>query len=296
MTDSNSNSGWTESDGIELKRSRENAGYDVYSYSRQNNISTFQLLELEEGGNSYFYTTSIKYNVGKKLLNSLGQKSKHQLQSETAKVQTQKDSEVLDTFLVDAIHHQPKKITNNFLTATKIYIYATALIVVLVSYAFVTHTNTSSRIEDSTQRLVTSQVSVSSPSSSAESISTRTETRTFLEESTTTKAIPTATPTKQNECNWTDNSVDVSATKATKEGNYVYLVAIKELVVCIKDQTDKVSIVNFKANESQNIYGVAPLKLQSNDLDSINIFYQGSKIRLPKEGVTQINLVAKSQH
>ena len=95
-----------------------------------------------------------------------------------------------------------------------------------------------------------------------------------------------------NECVWTDNSTNLSAQNATKDGNYVYLVAMKELVVCIKDKTNKVSIVNLKANEPQNISGVAPLKLQSKDLDSLNIFYQGSKLQLPSKNTTEVNLVA----
>jgi len=85
MTDSNSKPSWTDSDGIELKRSRESAGNDVYSFARQNNLSNYQLLELEEGGRSYFYTTAIKYNIGKKLLNSLGEKTDYQRQVEIAK-------------------------------------------------------------------------------------------------------------------------------------------------------------------------------------------------------------------
>ena len=95
-----------------------------------------------------------------------------------------------------------------------------------------------------------------------------------------------------SDCVWSENPPNLSAQNATKDGNYVYLVAMKEIVVCIKDKTNKVSIVNLKANEPQNIAGVAPLKIQSKDLDSVNIFYQGSKVQLPNKNTTEVNLVA----
>jgi cytoskeleton protein RodZ len=296
MIDSNSNSGWTDSDGIELKRSRESAGNDVYSFARQNNLSTHQLLELEEGGNSYFYTTSIKYNVGKKLLNSLGQKTESQRQSELAKTRLPKDTEVVDTRLDDPIHQDQTRITPNNSNSIRNYIFATAFIVFLISCVFVIYTNQTNQAPNPSQQLVISQVSASAPSANTESVNNAIEIRNSLEESTTVKATATTTanPSKPNECTWSDASVDVSATTASKEGNYVYLVATNELVVCIKDAHNIQTTVLLKPDQPQNIAATPPIKIYSANLNNINIFYQGSKIQLPKQGITEISLIAKS--
>ncbi len=50
--------------------------------------------------------------------------------------------------------------------------------------------------------------------------------------------------------------------------------------------------MSLKANEPQTLYGEAPLKIQSKDLDNVNIFYQGSKVQLPNKNTTEVNLVA----
>jgi hypothetical protein len=261
MIDSNSNSGWTDSDGIELKRSRESAGNDVYSFARQNNLSTHQLLELEEGGNSYFYTTAIKYNVGKKLLNSLGEKTDYQRQSEIAKEQPKKEPEVVETFIDESTRQFKTSNTKNISPSKKIYLFATVLIVVLISYAFVIYPNKSNQTSDTSQTLAVSQVSLSAPSANTEPVNTTTVPRTALDESSTTKATGNVNPTKLNECKWTDKSVDVSATTATKEGSYVYLVSMSDLVVCIKDANNIQTTVLLKSDQPQNIAGTPPIKI-----------------------------------
>ena len=294
MTDSNSKPSWTDSDGIELKRSRESAGNDVYSFARQNNLSNYQLLELEEGGESYFYTTAIKYNIGKKLLNSLGEKTDYQRQNEIAKEQSQKDSEVVETFPDESTHHLKPSNTKNFSPSKKIYFFATVLIVVMISYAFVIYQNKLNQTQDTKQTVAVSQVSLSAPSLNTAPVNTTPETKTILEESSTKKATATVNPSKLNECNWTEKSVDVSATSATKEGNYVYLVSLNELVVCIKDANNIQTTVLLKPDQTQNIAGTPPIKIYSANLSNVNIFYQGSKIQLPKQGINEISLVAKS--
>jgi hypothetical protein len=294
MTDSNSKPSWTDSDGIELKRSRESAGNDVYSFARQNNLSNYQLLELEEGGESYFYTTAIKYNIGKKLLNSLGEKTDYQRQVEIAKSKSIKDIEVVETFLSDStIHLQPTS-SKNISTAKKLYIFATAVIVILISCAFVIYPNKSNRTLDTSQTPVVSQVNLSASPANTESTSSIADKRTSLEDWTTTKSTATVNPSKLNECNWTEKSVDVSATSATKEGNYVYLVSLNELVVCIKDANNIQTTVLLKPDQTQNIAVTPPIKIYSANLSNVNIFYQGSKIQLPKQGINEISLVAKS--
>ena len=83
---------WTDFDGAQLKAAREKAGVDLFSYARKVNLSTAQLLELEEGGNSYFYTPSIKFSTGKKLLSSFGGKTEYERLSEEALIQSRIES------------------------------------------------------------------------------------------------------------------------------------------------------------------------------------------------------------
>jgi transcriptional regulator with XRE-family HTH domain len=284
----NSQASWTDADADRLKNARESAGSDLHTVARNNSLSSAQLLELEQGGDSYFYSASIKYNVGKKLLNSFDAQTEFDILSEETKTQSHKDTEVVETFLEEAAQHlQPEQYVTGLNTA-KPLLYLVAMLAICIAIAFVIYpiftnlTNTEKTITSTQISQVEkfAEPEISTPPSKPDTLQNNQAEATKIESQT-------------NECVWSENLTNLTAQNATKDGNYVYLVAMKALVVCIKDQTNKVNIVNLKQNEPQNISVVAPLTLQSRDLDSLNIFFQGSKIQLPTQGITEIKLVAK---
>jgi transcriptional regulator with XRE-family HTH domain len=63
---------WLAEDGRLLKDLRIAAGWDTHDFSRSASISVAQLRQLEDGGNELFYSQSIKFQLGRKLLKKLG--------------------------------------------------------------------------------------------------------------------------------------------------------------------------------------------------------------------------------
>ena len=63
---------WSQEHGALLKTLRENARLDVTSLAHRNTVSKSQVVQLEDGGDSSFYSPDIKYSTGKKLLKFLG--------------------------------------------------------------------------------------------------------------------------------------------------------------------------------------------------------------------------------
>ena len=63
---------WLPADGALLKKLREEAGVEVITLARLHSLSTSQVKQLEEGGDSSFYTQSIKLATGRKLLMHFG--------------------------------------------------------------------------------------------------------------------------------------------------------------------------------------------------------------------------------
>ena len=59
---------WSDADAQRLKKLRLEAGMDVPELSRQSAVSAAQISQLEEGGDSLFYSPMIKYSVGKRLM------------------------------------------------------------------------------------------------------------------------------------------------------------------------------------------------------------------------------------
>ena len=287
MSQINSQANWTADDADRLRKARESAGTDIHTLARNNSLSSAQLLELEQGGDTFFYSASIKYNVGKKLLNSFDGQTEFDRLSEETKIQSHEDTSVVEIFLKESAENLQIEKNVNLSNTTKPLLYLVVATTLCIAFAFVIYpliinpknTEKSISVSQFSQLEKFTETAISTPTSKPDSTPDPQPQVTKIE-------------SQANECVWSENLTNLKAQNATKDGNYVYLVAMKELVVCIKDQTNKVNIVNLKANEPQNISGVAPLTLQSRDLDSLNIFYQGSKIQLPKQGITEIKLVA----
>jgi len=287
---------WTDFDGAQLKAAREKAGVDLFSYARKVNLSTAQLLELEEGGNSYFYTPSIKFSTGKKLLSSFGGKTEYERLSEEALSQSSNQSIEVETIL-EASSQAIQAEQNVTHSTTKKYLFLlSAIVTICIAYVFVTYPSKSNKSPEAVQPLIASQVSNAEKSAVTESppISAKTDLVSAVANTVPTATTPPKKEPIQSECVWSENPHNVSATRATKDGNYVYLVATKELVACIKDANNIQTTVLLKPSQAHNFTGNAPLKIHSTALNSLNIFYQGSKIQLPKQDITEIVLVAQS--
>ena len=254
----NSQANWTDADADRLRAAIEAAGSDLFSVARTNSLSNAQILELEQGGDSYFYSASIKYNAGKKLLNSYDGQTEYDRLSEETRSQTHKDAAVVENFLEESSQHlQPQKNIPRS-NAPKPSLYLAAIAAICIAVAFVIYpiyknkTNTEKTIASpQVSQLETLTESTYSARPSNPDSATAIQIQAINVESLA------------NDCVWSENPPNLSTQNATKDGNYVYLVAIKELVVCIKDKTNKVKIVNLKANETQNISGVSPLNIQS---------------------------------
>jgi hypothetical protein len=62
---------WTEQDALLLKQLREAIGMDTVNLAIQNALSNAQILQLENGGNTFFYSEVIKAQTGRRLLQKL---------------------------------------------------------------------------------------------------------------------------------------------------------------------------------------------------------------------------------
>jgi len=74
---------WSTADARRLKKLRLEAGYDLVQFSKLSSVSVAQINQLEESGDSLFFSQRIKYSVGKRLTLLLlkGQDSHEKLKS-----------------------------------------------------------------------------------------------------------------------------------------------------------------------------------------------------------------------
>lgn len=62
---------WSDEEAAELQKLREAAHLDTSRFAIESAISLAQLLQLENGGDSSFYSPAIKAHLGRKLIKKL---------------------------------------------------------------------------------------------------------------------------------------------------------------------------------------------------------------------------------
>lgn len=81
---------------------------------------------------------------------------------------------------------------------------------------------------------------------------------------------------------------------ATKPSRYVHLVANTDVNVCVVDANRQTSWVQLKAGESQSVFGSAPWQVSSTKLGKVQIYFQGWRVALPEGADQRIALIEKT--
>ena len=75
-----------------------------------------------------------------------------------------------------------------------------------------------------------------------------------------------------------------------KAGDMVYLQSKTAQTVCVVDSTGKTQNKTLEPGVGVSIYGKPPLKVLTGDLNQVDLYYQGAKVRLGNTGSKTINL------
>lgn len=88
-------------------------------------------------------------------------------------------------------------------------------------------------------------------------------------------------------------AVPVEPLSINKPGTYVYFVTNKELSVCVEDGEQKITKLDLKPNMGRSTYGKGPWVVASQDLEHIQIYFQGSRVLLPPSAPKKVSLTEK---
>jgi hypothetical protein len=83
----------------------------------------------------------------------------------------------------------------------------------------------------------------------------------------------------------------VQPLKAFKPGQMVFVQAVGDAHLCLRDHGGQVWSVNFKAGQERSFQGVPPWTVQSPSLAQFNVFFQGWKLRLPTDTQQSVSIV-----
>jgi len=268
---------WLPADGALLKKLREDAEVEITTIARQHSLSKTQVKQLEEGGDSSFYSPSIKLATGRKLLMHFGADVKT-LEEEIEINQTQ-TSEPEITAAIDRKSIDTQQNRNSL----RFQIIGILVVVIAIGlskdYLFSAETKTK-------PSNLTKQSEFTKP------IAENTEEPKSIDvySELSKKSALKNTNLNVSECEWSNETKSIAGYQPTKPGDYVHVVANTDGAICVRDATSKLQVLNLKNTQSQTVKGNPPFEIFSNNLHQFQLFYQGNLLRLPSNDVKNITL------
>jgi len=277
---------WTHEHGVLLERLRTSAGMDRATLARRNMLSVVQVEQLEAGGDSGFYNSEIKFSTGKKLLQFLG----HTLQVEVkVEIEAEVASSVSNTPspTLNVPHEQAAAAKPAF----KISGLGGALMVmaILMAVFFLVQQSSNSVSKPSTE----ASIQATQPEPKAETKAepaTETKPETKPEPKQELPPAPQSTEALNTSCAWEPTDTEIQPTTARKKGDYVHVVALDNVKLCIMDGNQRVASLSLTPGQERSIYGPGPFKVYSQQLPLVKIYFQGLAIKLPSPEIRQITL------
>jgi len=266
---------WLPVDGALLKKLREDAGVEITTLARLHSLSTSQIKQLENGGDSSFYTPSIKLATGRKLLMHFGE-------------DVQPLEQVLEQLHAQELETPAKEVhatqATNDVSGKKISLLNLQIVgavLVFLSLIYWILFQSVSVIEKEPV-IVGKQPTISSPIAAMAN-----ETKPISSTALSSVEIHKESP---NECKWGNEPTSLFVNQPTKLGDYVHVIANTDGSICVRDATSKVQILHLKSFQSQTIRGRPPFEIFSSNLNEFKLFYQGNLLRLPSSNIKNITL------
>lgn len=274
---------WLPEHAKQLKSLRLAAGVEISTLAKRHSLSSAQVLQLEEGGDSSFYSPEIKYTVGRKLIRSFGEEI-----TAFAEMDDLFASPTLERVppVVPAVVSQTPSLTRSEPIFKKhkrrwMPVLLILLLGVMAWYGIsgISNPQQTPEVKALTQ---TSMMQEPKPEQPQPPIQQTTAT-TVTQPNDHLKAQPHA-------CDWSGQSIDLTPPSGSRPGHYIYIVSAQPAVVCWKDSAQNQRKITLMATESITLEGKPPFHLFSTDLNRIKVYYLGNLIRMPSTDIQYVLL------
>ena len=281
---------WLPGDGALLKKLREESGVDITTLARIHSLSVAQVKQLEDGGDSSFYTSSIKLATGRKLLMHFGADIEP-LKQASEQIQVLEDGIVLE---VPEPKTNTPEITPTDLEKTKRYLRFLLPGFAFIWLGFAFSNVYFSQLQIRPKSESRSDDAIAQPTLKPTIASVPIESKLIAANAAAVPDAPIKAVTESpDECKWTDASISIAAYQPTKSGDYVHAVANADSAICVRDATGKSQVLHLKNTQSQTVRGRPPFEIFSHNLSQFKLFYQGNLLKLPSNDIKNITLQEK---
>ena len=276
---------WLPEHADQLKRLRLAAGVEITTLAKKHSISSSQVRQLEESGDSTFYSPEIKYTVGRKLIRSLGEEITE------LDFDGQFGSTALEEAppLISANVQQPSfhPSSHQIFSRPKQRWVPWLLIPITIGMAWYAMSGISSPEQTPAVETTAQDNEPKNPKTQQVEPRISQTAATFVAQPNDLSKAP------PSECDWSSPSLDLTPASGLRPGHYIYVVAAQSAVVCWKDSAQAQRKITMKPSENITLEGRPPFHLHSTDLSGIKIYYLGNLIRTPTAGVQYV-LLGKS--
>jgi transcriptional regulator with XRE-family HTH domain len=287
--------------GARLRHLRQVQGMDISDLARHVNLSVGQLLQLESGDlppgeRSLFYTAAIQDKAAMKVAKALGADPQTLLGAPVSPsgpdVAGLPNAKILDD-LADLYKKQAqtRKMGAGERRFSWKWVWGAFLVLWLVGA--VGYYGPS----------VSSWVDVHKPVAAPEAAASEPLPQPALAEASLPVAAPVAasesTPAVPDRSliaaealcdNQAPQATTLSVSQPSKSGGSVHVVALADLVMCVRDGNGKSTPVSLKAQESRTFLGKAPWSVRIEKPVPMHMFFQGQKIYWPEGDVSGVIL------
>lgn len=255
-----------------IKNARIDKGIEINELANNLCLSVKHITQIEEGGDSAFFSKSHKVQVAKKVGALLGlteaqiiENIENPQENVSDKLeQANKNQELFNSDYQSDPLAELEKLGNTDLDSTSskktiFQIAATiAFIVILVGW------------------FVSSRYSTNPP---VEVVAVSSDIKEFSKPEEKVETKESALVIEQNVCDLSPKDVPAfKVTKANSAGNFIYFVSKADQDVCIIDASNKKQLIKLSKLEKRNFVGVAPFTVLSPDFSKLEVYYQGWKV------------------
>jgi DNA-binding XRE family transcriptional regulator len=268
---------WLPADGALLKKLREDAEVEITTIARQHSLSKTQVKQLEEGGDSSFYSPSIKLATGRKLLMHFG--------ADVQPLEEEVEINQTETYGPEITAAIDRKSIDTQQNRKSLRFQIIGILVVVIAIGLSKDYLFSAETETKPSNL-TKQSEFTKP------IAENTEELKSIDvySELSKKSALKNTNLNLSGCEWTNEAKSIAGYQPIKPGDYVHVVANTDGAICVKDATSKLQVLNLKNTQSQTVRGSPPFEIFSNNLHQFQLFYQGNLLRLPSNDIKNITL------
>ncbi|SMC67984.1 helix-turn-helix domain-containing protein [Polynucleobacter kasalickyi] len=271
-------------DGDQLRFAREAKGLTLKELGLKVCLSHQHIAQLENNQATIFFTPSHKIQVAKKVGAALGLKENDYL------IELPENKDEVETPLPT---NNQAPLSIELLTKSKqekksaFGLHTLAFSILIIAVGSMMFFNESTNLY--VRQLVGSDYPiVIEPIPSNDNLSIEKIETTMLTSQEPIEAQKVSTVTAANPCAYEkQNAMTYRTANPSKSGEMVYMMSKETQTICVIDSQNKMTTFNLEAGQSKTIFGQAPFTIVSSDLEKIELYFQGWKVK-PQTNETNI--------